>query len=387
MQAILDYFNFLIELWTRFADGIGIPVAWLSTLFVFGSGAVYALIRNTQNRAARIRDLEDERDALRAMLANMPGHDVPDNTLWASLNRFSGSETLGIPGLLVMNLKGGVGKTTISGNLALSLAELGKRVLLVDLDVQGSLSTALLSDKTITYREALGIDPKNALGDLLELGYTPETLKDHAFPVRVSETRPDDDRVHLIGSGLGLSDTEDRLMFDGFQQQRDVLRLLSAAIRAHNVNADTPFDFVIFDGPPRFGLATANAMKAASHILIPTRPELISVRAVHQLVRGIVEKETELGHKLDMAGVVLNEVGAQTGVAAERIIAELNEVDFRYGKLGDHVVSTRIPRRAIIGRPETTALVYQNTGATAREVRALFDDLRDEILDRMKVRL
>lgn len=386
MQAVSEFFEVLFSLWERFVDLIGIPAALLTTLFTVGLGAVAAVLRHNQKRMAQHRALEAERDALRDKIANMPGQESPDNTLWASLNRFSGPERLDIPGLLVMNLKGGVGKTTISGNLALSLAELGKRVLLVDLDVQGSLSTALMSENTITHREALGIDPKNALGDLLELGYTPDTLKDHAFPVRVSETRADDDRVHLIGSGLSLSDTEDRLLFDGFQQQRDVLRILSNAIRAHNANSDTPFDFVIFDGPPRFGLATANAMKAASHVLVPTRPELISVRAVHQLVRGIVEKEVELGHKLDMAGVVLNEISAQTGIAAERIIAELNEVDFRYGKLGDHVLSTRIPRRAIIGRPETTALVYQNTGATAREVRSVFDALRDELLVRMKVR-
>lgn len=381
MQIILDYFNFLIELWTRVADGIGIPVPLLSTLFVFGSGAVYALTRSVWKTAERIRQLEEKGADLQAILDNMPG----DRTLWGALNKFSGNEELDIPGLLVMNLKGGVGKTTISGNLALSLAQLGKRVLLVDLDVQGSLSAALLSQQAIIHREARGHDAKNALGDLLEMKETPTTLEDHAFPVRGSSPSSADGRVYLIGADLGLSDSEDRLMFAGFREQRDVLRLLSAAIRAHNNNSNCRFDFVIFDGPPRFGLATANAMKAASHILIPTRPEQTSVRAVQQLIRGMASRQAELGHGLDLAGVVLNEASAQPGSAAERIIAELNVVGFRFGTLGDHVLRTRIPPRVIIGRPQN-GMVYQDTGAAAVDVRTLFDSLRDEILNRMGVR-
>lgn len=385
MQAFMEFLEALVHFWQGLSNGIGIPVGWLTTLAAIGAGTVGALARLSARRAAKLRAVEAERDDLRKQLTSMPGNESPDNTLWASLNRFSDGTHPQIPGLLVMNMKGGVGKTTISGNLALSIAQTGRRVLLVDLDLQGSLSNDLISDRALIHREAQGLHPKDALGDLLSLGYTPDTLRDLAFPIRAVGDGAEDPDVHLLSADYELSEVEDKLLFSAFQNQQDVVGLLAKAIAAHNAASDAPYDFVIFDGPPRFSLATANALKAASHVLIPTRPEVISIRAVRQMLTFLGDREGELQHRLDLAGVVINEVRGNIGRGAEAVIKELEGFEYRYGKLGTHILPQRIPKLAIVGNPGDAPLVYQASGSDADRLRAVFDDLRDEILTRMGV--
>jgi chromosome partitioning protein len=157
--------------------------------------------------------------------------------------------------IAIVNHKGGVGKTTTAVNLAAVLAERGDRVLLIDLDPQGSASLSL------------GVqDDGNAL--LLAL------QRSAALPIRSNAASG----LQLVPAGPALAAAYDRFSL-GLGRE-----LLSRCLR----NSGSQWDWVLLDCPPSLGVLTVAAIHASGHLLVPVEASHLALHGVHQLIQALV---------------------------------------------------------------------------------------------------
>ncbi len=200
--------------------------------------------------------------------------------------------------LAVANQKGGVAKTTTVASLGAALAELGLRVLLVDLDAQSSL----------TY--SLGLDPdevEHGLHDVL------------AGRVGVREAVVSAaDGVDVLPATIDLSATESEL---ATVDEREFV------LRAALADVQDAYDVVILDCSPSLGVLTLNALTAADEVIVPLQCEMLSHRGVGQLLDTIADVQRILNPKLRIRGVLPTMYDGRTNHSR----AVLADVADRYG--------------------------------------------------------
>jgi len=227
--------------------------------------------------------------------------------------------------LAVANQKGGVGKTTTAVNLGAALADLGHRVLIVDLDPQGNASTGL------------GIDPRNfdySMYDVL--------LHDVALDDCVEATSIKN--LFLAPATLDLAGAE--------------IELVPALSREHRLRrallpVREDFDYIFIDCPPSLGLITVNALTAADEVLVPIQCEFYALEGVSQLTRNIELVRSNLNPTLHVSTIVLTMYDARTKLS-DSVVAEVRQ------HFGDVVCRSVIPRTVRIseapsfGEPITT---------------------------------
>jgi len=186
--------------------------------------------------------------------------------------------------ITVFNNKGGVGKTTLTINLAATLTQLGKKVLLVDIDAQANLSTGL------------GIDPLNDVElagrkDITHLLTEPKTkLADVIY-----QKRWNDIELDVVPSHIRLSRMESRLT-----QMVDSDRVLAKKLKSNE------YDFVFIDPPPSFGKVNGISLMASSGILIPTQLSPYPVHALEYVIAQAQEIEEFKGEPLPILGVAIS---------------------------------------------------------------------------------
>jgi chromosome partitioning protein len=209
----------------------------------------------------------------------------------------------------VANQKGGVGKTTTAVNLGASLAHIGLRTLVVDLDPQGNASTGL------------GLDTRNLETSMYDVIMHELPLEDCVEPSSVKN-------LFVAPASLDLAGAEIELV-PAFSRE---LRLK----RAVEVVKDD-YDFVLIDCPPSLGLLTVNGLAAATEVLVPIQCEYYALEGLGQLLRNVDLVRRSLNPSLEVTTIVLVMYDARTKLS-DQVVAEVRE------HFGEKVCRTIIPR-------------------------------------------
>jgi chromosome partitioning protein len=211
--------------------------------------------------------------------------------------------------MALANQKGGVGKTTTAVNLGASLADLGQRVLIVDLDPQGNASTGL------------GIDTRGLESSMYDVLLQDVPLEDviEAAAVR---------NLFLAPANLDLAGAEVELV-----------PALSRELKLRHAMAASQddYDFVLIDCPPSLGLLTVNALAAATEVVVPIQCEYYALEGLGQLLRNVELVKRNLNPVLRVSHLVLVMYDARTNLA-EQVATEVRS------HFGDTVCRTVIPR-------------------------------------------
>ncbi|BAH48909.1 MAG: AAA family ATPase [Rhodococcus sp. (in: high G+C Gram-positive bacteria)] len=234
------------------------------------------------------------------------------------------------------NQKGGVGKTTSTINLGASLAEYGRRVLLVDLDPQGALSAGLgvaHNDLELTVHNLL-VEPRVSIDDVL-------------MRTRV-------EGLDLLPSNIDLSAAEIQLVTEVGREQT-LGRVLHPVLDR--------YDYVLIDCQPSLGLLTVNALACADSVIIPMECEYFSLRGLALLNDTVEKVHDRLNPRLELAGIVVTMFDART-LHAREVMARVVEVfgDLVYDTVINRTV--RFPETSVAGEPITT-WAPKSTGAEA----------------------
>ena len=210
----------------------------------------------------------------------------------------------------VVNQKGGVGKTTTAVNLAAFLADMGRRVLLIDADPQGNATSGA------------GIDRLTVTG-----GGT-YTVLAHDQPIAEARLPTATPRLDLLAGTIDLAGAEIEL-FQTEAREKALKRAIAA------VNDD--YDYVLIDAPPSLGLITVNALTAADEVLIPMQCEYYALEGISQLLEIIQRVQRGLNPDLVVGRVILTLFDGRINLA-NQVMQEVKSF------FGDAVSPTVVPR-------------------------------------------
>jgi len=271
------------------------------------------------------------------------------------------------------NMKGGVGKTTLTANLGASLAQQGYRVLLIDLDHQHSLSDLCFRER---HRQQL-INSGRLIERILDQAVTePADLRICIEPVAVCEN------LHCIACDEGLITIEDRLQARWLldPEKCDVRFLLRSAL--HRTEILNDYDFVLLDCPPRLTTGMVNALAAADFVTIPVKLDQLSLNAVPRMINWVYsfKKESEICPHLQLLGVIANETHYRTGFteAEQSSWSRLKQKAMDRWHAHVHLFERPIPRN----RAFRQAAQENGFAAILPEMDAVFRDLTEEFLNR-----
>lgn len=198
--------------------------------------------------------------------------------------------------IAVVNQKGGVGKTTTSINLAAALAELGKFVLLVDMDPQGNATSGL----------GIGRDGARITHGVYEALARQRRFHDVIHNTAHEGLRIAPSNANLAGANIELVDMERR--------EHQLYDLLNEAKHA--------YDYIIIDCPPSLGLLTINSLVAADEILIPVQAEYYALEGLGQLIETITLIQEHIRPDVSVLGAVLTMYDKRTRLS-EDVMNEL----------------------------------------------------------------
>jgi chromosome partitioning protein len=271
--------------------------------------------------------------------------------------------------LTIANLKGGVGKTTLTVNLAGYFSQnRKKRVLIVDLDFQGSASGVLLK---AAKREVYG---DRSLADALISGH----LSGLDVVERSVDLGPVLQAVRLVEAGATLQNTEDSLLLRWLlgTTEHDVRFHLAETLLSDEVQKR--FDLIIIDVGPRLTTASISALCASTHLLIPTNLDRLSAETVVQFVSQLTRLKRDLGLPIELAGVVGTMTYQDTTTDAEKDALGLVREGFTTLGVQGYVFNRNVPRKKLLAD-----LAGSHIGYLRSELRTLFDQLGTEVANRI----
>lgn len=196
--------------------------------------------------------------------------------------------------LAIANQKGGVGKTTTTGNLGIGLARRGKKVLLIDADAQGSLTASL------GYTEP----------DKLEvtLATIMERIVNEDFPEPSDGILHHDEGVDLLPANIELSGIEVSLV--NIISRETILREYINCV-------SDKYDYILIDCMPSLGMVTINALACADAVIIPVQVAYLPIKGLEQLIKTIGRVKRQINPKLEIEGILMTMVDNRTNYAKD----------------------------------------------------------------------
>lgn len=249
--------------------------------------------------------------------------------------------------IAIFNQKGGVGKTTTNINLGASLAMLGLKVLIVDIDPQGNTTSGIgvskraLSDTVYELLIQDNYDPKKAI---LHTGIKGLDV----IPANVDLAGAEIELVALDGRETRLKKSIDKIRDD--------------------------YDFIFIDCPPSLGLLTINSLTAVDSVLIPIQCEFYALEGVSQLVSTIELVKKSLNQDLEIEGVVLSMFDGRTNLAIQ-VVQEVKKY------FGSQMYSTVIPRNIRLAEAPSFGMAITEYDPRSKGAKA-YKAFAEEFLER-----
>ncbi len=245
--------------------------------------------------------------------------------------------------IAVANQKGGVGKTTTSTNLSACLAELNKKVLLIDIDPQGNATSGV------------GVDKNNLENTVYEMIIDECELNDCLLENVI-------DNLDILPSNVNLSGAEIDLI--GVEAREFILKRKIESVKDN-------YDFIIIDCPPSLNMLTVNAMTTADTVLVPIQCEYYALEGLSQLIHTINLVKERLNPTLEIEGVVFTMYDARTNLSLE-------VVENVKANLKQTVYKTIIPRNIRLAEAPSHGLpinLYDTKSAGAESYRLLAEEV------------
>jgi chromosome partitioning protein len=211
--------------------------------------------------------------------------------------------------MAIANQKGGVGKTTTAVNLGAALAELGYRVLVVDLDPQGNATTGL------------GVNARNLDSSIYDVILHDVPIEDCIEPTNLRN-------LFLVPATIDLAGAEIELV-PAFSRELRLKRAIGSVLG--------DFDFLLIDCPPSLGLLTVNALAAAQEVAVPIQCEYYALEGLGQLLNNIERVRANLNPGLNVTTIIMTMYDARTRLA-EQVVDEVRR------HFGDRVCRSVVPR-------------------------------------------
>jgi chromosome partitioning protein len=241
----------------------------------------------------------------------------------------------------IANQKGGVGKTTTAVNLGAALAEMGRRILIVDLDPQANATSSFglqAVEQTSLYEPLIG----------------DASITERIFPT-------EREGLFIVPSDLDLAGAEVEIA-----RMPNHLTRLGETLKP--LHADETFDFVLLDCPPSLGILMSNALAAADELLTPIQCEYFALEGLVKIVRLIEQvRDSGANKRLELGGIVMTMFDGRTNLS-EQVVAEVRQ------HFGERVYQTVIPRSVRLSEAPSfgkSVLEYAPSGAAAEAYRAL----------------
>lgn len=215
----------------------------------------------------------------------------------------------------LVNQKGGVGKTTTSINLSASLASLGKKVLLIDLDPQGNTTTGVGINK--------GDIEKSIYDILIDTCHINEAMIKTKYR-----------NLYVIPATINLAGVDIELLE---KSKTETNFSKGEQLKKHINEIKDEFDFIIIDCPPSLGILTTNALTASNSVIIPVQCEFFALEGITQLLRTVMLAQKNLNPSLNIEGVLLTMLDSRTNLGFE-VVEDIRKF------FKEKVYNTIIPR-------------------------------------------
>jgi virC1 protein len=253
--------------------------------------------------------------------------------------------------IAIANQKGGVGKTTTTFNLGVALKNQGKRVLVVDADPQGDLTTYM------GYNES---ELKTTLAQLMESVIYDSQLDTKQAILNNAEG------IDLIPSDLDLSATE-AMLVNAMSREVTLRTILN------NVKKD--YDYVLIDCMPSLGMLTINALSCSDKVVIPVQDHFLAAKGMGHLLKTVSRVKRTINPNLEVGGILLTLVNKRTNLSKETI-QDLKETYGRAIKLYDTQIPLAVKTAESTSRGKSIFKYDKNS-----KVATAYEDFAKEVLE------